>query len=97
MTKKEVAWLLIRLAGVLLLWQAIAGAVTLVNSYLFVSENAELLSRSGGVFWQMILLMLINLAFGLYCVFGGSVLFQILDSENVDSSQEHISIIDLHK
>lgn len=97
MSKKEVAWLLIRLAGLLLLWQAVAGAVTLVSSYLFVSENAELLSRSAGVFWQMTLVMLINLGFGLYCVFGGSVLFQILDSENVDSSQEHISIVDLNR
>lgn len=96
MTKKEVAWLLIRLAGLWLLWQAVAGAVTLISSYLHVSQNGELLSRSAGVFWQMALQMMINLGVGLYCVFGGSLLFQILDSESGDSAQEPFSIVDLH-
>jgi len=97
MTKKEVAWLLIRLAGLLLLWQAISGVATLASSYVFVIENAPLLSRSTGVLAQMTLLMLINLALGLYCVFGGSALFKILNSEDGDSDQKRFSIMDLEK
>ena len=97
MTKKELSWLLIRIAGLWLLWQAIQSGLILITSYLTASEKGDLLSRSTWVLGQMLLQTIVNLALGMYCVFGGNVLFQILESENVDSAHEPFSIVDLHK
>jgi hypothetical protein len=41
--KREVIWLLIRLAGLWLLWQAGEDAITLMSSYLTAIEQTNLL------------------------------------------------------
>lgn len=83
MTKKEVAWLLIRLAGIWLVWQAIEGTVTLISSYLFLIGNAQLNAGSAGVFWQIGLSVSLHVVLGLFCLSaGGNILFQILIRED---------------
>jgi len=99
-TKDQVAWLLIRLAGLWLLWQAAEGTVTLISSYLFVIQNnygaetTQFLTRSAGVFWQFGLGIALHLALGVFCLSkGGNVLFYILTGENGDSGGGHGSIL----
>jgi len=93
-TKNEVAWLLIRLAGIWLLWQAVEGTVTLISSYLFLIENNQLLPRSGGVFWQIGLSVALHLALGVFCLSaGGNILFHIVTREDEDSKGGPASIL----
>ena len=87
MTKNQVVWLLIRLAGVWLLWQAVEGIVTLISAYLVVIENDQFPPRSAGVFWQMALSLALHLALGVFCLSaGGNALFYILTREDGDSN-----------
>ena len=94
MTKKEVAWLLIRLAGIWLLWQAVEGTVTLISSYLFLIETNQLHPQSAGVFWQLGLSVALHLALGVFCLSaGGNCLFHILTREDADSKGGPASIL----
>lgn len=81
MTKKEFAWLLIRIAGVWFLWQSLTVAVTIVTSFIHWSKDGVGLSISPAGFSQFALHMIVSLALGVYCTLGGSVLFYILDRE----------------
>ena len=86
MTKNQVAWLLIRLAGIWLLWHAVEGTVTLISSYLFLVQNDQLNPRSAGVFWQIGLGVTVHLTIGVFCLSaGGNILFNILTREGGDS------------
>ncbi len=94
MTKNEVAWLLIRLAGIWLLWQAVEGTVTLISSYLFLVQNDQLIPRSAGVFWQIGLSVTVHLILGVFCLSaGGNILFNILTREDGDSGGGSTSIL----
>jgi hypothetical protein len=93
-TKNEVAWLLIRLAGIWLLWQAVEGTVTLISTYLFLIENDQLNPRSAGVFWQMGLSVALHLALGVFCLSaGGNILFHIVTREDEDAKGGPASIL----
>ena len=100
MTKDQVAWLLIRLAGLWLLWQALEGTVSLISSYLLVIQNGfavetnQFLTRSAGVFWQIGLGIALHLALGIFCLSkGGNILFYVLTGENDDSRGGNGSIL----
>ena len=84
MNKREVIWLLIRLAGLWLLWQAVEDAITLMSSYLTAIEQTNLLSRSTWVLVAMFLRMGIHLALGLYCLSAGNLFFDLLNREKPD-------------
>jgi hypothetical protein len=84
MTKPQVIWLSIRLAGVWFLWQSIENAVALLSTYLQVSQDRELLSRSSAILLQIVLLMGVHTALGIYCLGGGTLLFNLLNREKPD-------------
>jgi len=84
MTKREVIWLLIRLAGLWFLWQSIENVIVLSSSYLQTSQNPELLSRSAAVFLQLIWQTGFHFVAGLYCLSGGNALFKLLSRERPD-------------
>jgi preprotein translocase subunit SecG len=83
--KREVIWLLIRLAGLWLLWQSLEDAVTLMSSYLTAIQEANLMSRSTWVLVAMFLRMGIHLALGLYCLGAGNLFFDLLNREKPDN------------
>jgi hypothetical protein len=84
MTKRQVVWLLIRGAGLWFLLQSVEYTNTLTSTYLHASQNADLLSRSTGVFVQLILQIGLNLFLGVYCVRFGNLFFFLLNRENID-------------
>jgi hypothetical protein len=93
-TKNQVAWLLIRLAGIWLLWQAVEGTVTLISSYLFMVQTYQLLPQSAGVLWQIGLGVALHLSLGVFCLSGGgNILFNILTREDRDSGEGPASIL----
>jgi hypothetical protein len=81
MTKKEIIWLLIRLAGLWFLWQSVQLAIALVGNYLHMRQSPELFTDSAGLWLQMILQLGIHLALALYCLGSGNQLFGLLARE----------------
>jgi hypothetical protein len=81
-TKKQIIWLLIRLAGLWFLFQAVTGAVTLVTTYFHTSQDPRLLEKSTWLFLQQAGQMCLSFALGLYCAGDGRILFALLDREN---------------
>ncbi|HEV7683292.1 MAG TPA: hypothetical protein VGO68_14280 [Pyrinomonadaceae bacterium] len=84
MTKRQVVWLLIRGAGLWFLLQSVEYSNTLTSTYLHVSQDPDLFSRSTGVFVQLILQAGLNLFLGVYCVRFGNLFFFLLNRENGD-------------
>lgn len=87
MTKRQVIWLLIRLAGLWFLWQSVTSAVALgwLGTYLQASEESGLLPKSTGfLFLQSVVLLGVYLALGLYCLRSGTALFNLLNREDPD-------------
>jgi hypothetical protein len=84
MTKRQVVWLLIRVAGLWFLLQSVEYSNTLISTYLHASQDPSLFSRSTGVFVQLILQVGLNLFLGVYCVRLGDLFFYLLDRENID-------------
>jgi hypothetical protein len=84
-TKKQVIWLVIRLAGLWFLWQSAGNAIALLGSFLHLSENPELLERSTGLLLQMAGQVALSFALGLYCVGDGRILFDLLNRERPGS------------
>ena len=84
MTKREVAWLIVKLAGLYFLWQAVETALSFAASYAIAGSNAALLSQSGGVFLHFILKTALYAWLGLYCVGNGRVFFHFLNHEPDD-------------
>jgi hypothetical protein len=83
MSKKEVIWLLIRIAGVYFLWLGVESLVTLISNYVVASGSPELLSRSARVFLQSVLLIGLHFSLGLYMLVNGSLLFRGLDQQPI--------------
>jgi hypothetical protein len=91
-TKKELAWLLTRVAGLWLLWSAVHGIVVLVGALLNL-EDPELAPRAVGLVWPMVLQTIAYLMVGLYCTFGGTLVVGILDNEHFISDEQPKSIL----
>lgn len=86
MTKREVVWLIIRLAGLYFLWNAVTSAATLVaglQAFLQAFDAYALAQRgSGVVLAQMLFMTVLYSALGLYCVNNGRVFFHVLNRES---------------
>lgn len=82
MTKKQVIWILIRLAGLWFLFQAVTGAITLFTTYFHTSQDERLLEKSTWLFLQQAGQMFLSFAIGLYCAADGRILFELLNREN---------------
>jgi len=87
MTKKEIVWLLIRIAGAYLLWQGVGSSVGLVANLAFASSTPELLSKSAGAFLGPVVMTGLDLSLGLYLLINGRVVFNLL-SDRPDSLDE---------
>lgn len=89
MNKKQVIWLLIRLAGIWFVWQSLENAIGIVSSYWVASNEPRLLSASGGVFLSLTIRMVVYLVIGLYCLGGGELIFSLLTKErDIEEDQE---------
>jgi hypothetical protein len=94
MTKNQVAWLIIRLTGIWLLWKAIEGTTTLISSFLFLAQSGQLNSHSVGVFWQIGLGIAVHLALAMFCLSSAAnVLFNVIIREDGDSGEGPASIL----
>lgn len=91
MTKKEVIWLLIRLAGLWFLWEFIANGITLLTTYAHASQDEQLLARSAAVFMQLIIQIGVYLGLGIYCVRFGDLFFDVLNREDPDAGDSDSS------
>jgi hypothetical protein len=81
-TKKQIVWLLIRLAGLWFLFQAVTGLVTLITTYFHTSQDERLLEKSTWLFLQQAGQIFLSFAIGLYCAGDGRILFELLNREN---------------
>ena len=81
MTKKEVIWLLIRLAGLYFLWQCVASLFGVLSTLTISQASLDFLARSSGLLLTSALLMLVYLALGLYLLTNGELLFFWLNRE----------------
>ena len=88
MNKREAIWLLIRLVGLWFFWQALESALAIVGNYLLASQTPGLLSRSGGVFLQITVRMVIYLALSFYCLGAGNMICYLLSREPGVEDQE---------
>jgi hypothetical protein len=81
MKKREVIWLLIRIAGLVFLWQAVENVVGYIITYPFFA-NSLLMPRNFGVaFLILILKAVLYSALGWYCLVGGQFVFNLLNRE----------------
>lgn len=87
MNKKDVIWLLIRIAGLYFLWQSVEGVFALSSSYIVASNTPDLLSRSAGIFLQSIVRIGTYLSLGLYMLLNGRLIFDML-SRQPDSFED---------
>lgn len=82
MTKREVVWLIIRLAGLYFLWNAVASSLALLASlHLFLEGLGTTHRGSGTVFFQAFVVTAVYAGLGLYCVNDGRVFFYVLNRE----------------
>jgi len=81
MNKREAIWILIRLVGLWFFWQTLENAMLIVTNYLLVSQQPGLLSKSGGVFFQITVRMVIYLGFSIYCLGAGDMIYSLLNHE----------------
>ena len=83
MTKREVGWLIVRLAGLYCLWNAVASSPALLAGlHLFLEGLGTTPRGSGAVFFQAFVVTVIYAALGLYCVNDGRVFFHLLSRES---------------
>jgi hypothetical protein len=82
MTKKEVIWLLIRIAGLYFVWQGIESSIALLANLMTMGNAPELIPKSGGVIVQSILLMMLYAGLGLYMMSNGGFFYQVLSRQS---------------
>ena len=81
MTKREVVWLLIRIAGLWFLWQATENVFSVISSFMVASSDPQLSCRSAGLLLPTVVRAGVYLIVGLYCLIGGNVFFQLLNRQ----------------
>ena len=81
MTKREVVWLIIRLAGLYFLWQAVESAVCFVTSAGIVNGPSGVAGDSSQVLLLMLFKAALYSALGFYCVRDGKFFFDVLSRE----------------
>lgn len=81
MSKKDVIWLLIRIAGLYLIWQSVQSLVALSSGLVAAGNTPGLLSVSAGVFFQSILRIGLYLSLGFYMLLNGKLFFHLLSRQ----------------
>ncbi|HEY0427624.1 MAG TPA: hypothetical protein VGC76_07555 [Pyrinomonadaceae bacterium] len=84
MTKKDVAWLIVRIIGICFLWNA--------GSYLFIvfqnlllaagASKETLLSEASGLISVWVIEAVVSLILGIYFLKNGKFLFELINSES---------------
>lgn len=85
MNKREMVWLLIRIAGVCLLVNTCRYVFIVLENLMMVEQvdlREKLLSQSSGLIKAWIIEAIISLIVGLYLLGDGRLLFQLLNSES---------------
>ncbi|HEV7892529.1 MAG TPA: hypothetical protein VGP08_18090 [Pyrinomonadaceae bacterium] len=80
MTKREVVWLIVRLAGLYFLWNAVTSSLGLFAS-LQLLDGAATPRGAGAVLLQALVVTAFYAVIGLYCVNDGRVFFNVLNRE----------------
>lgn len=84
MTKKDVAWLIVRITGVCFLWNAGSYMfIVLQNLLLATGANKEsLLSEASGLISVWVIEAIISLLLGIYFLKNGKFLFELINRES---------------
>ncbi|HEX8282565.1 MAG TPA: hypothetical protein VF588_04385 [Pyrinomonadaceae bacterium] len=82
MTKSEVVWLIIRLAGVYFLWQALETAVGFLTGAGLAIGPRPMVAGSAVVLVGMLLKATFYTVLGFYCIGNGRLLFRVLGRES---------------
>ena len=85
MSKKELAWLIVRLVGIGLLFNSLRYAFIVVENLLIVSQNDNgkvLLSQSSGLFTGWVIEAIVYGLLGFYFLFNGNLLYRLLVRES---------------
>lgn len=81
MTKKDVIWLLIRIAGFYFLWQGVEIIINMISTLVLASGTPNLMAGSGGVFLKLLLQISLYFGLGLYMLVNGSLFFHMFSRE----------------
>jgi hypothetical protein len=87
MTKAEVIWLLIRVAGLYFIYQSIEVAISTFGVLLVASEAPGVMSKSAGVLLPAIIRIVFYAWLGIYLLNDGSKFFQMLNRRPDDVGQ----------
>jgi hypothetical protein len=83
MTKREVSWLIVRIAGLYFLWQAVEMAISVTATLGVALGEPMLMGKSVWVLLQMLFKIGFYTVLGLYCVGNGRLFFHMLSREPV--------------
>ncbi len=88
MTKKQVVWLLIRVAGLYFFWQSLTLTVSVSGAYALAGEEPELLAKASKAFLQAVVLAVLYRVLSLYCLGSGDAFFYLLNREPEDGESQ---------
>ncbi len=86
MKKSEFIWLILRLIGIICIYLAITNLVALFANIFTFMEVPELISKSFGILFQQITLIVIQGLLGIYLIRDGSHFFGLLNKEDHQSA-----------
>ena len=86
MTKAEVIWLLIKIAGLYFIYQSIEVAISSFGALIVAGAARDGISNSGGIFLPAVIRIVLYAWLGIYLLNDGSKFFQLLDRRPVDAS-----------
>lgn len=95
MTKKQLAWLIIRIIGVFLLYKSLNLAFVVFQNLMAATslDNSNIvLEKGAGLFSGWIVEGIVYLLLGLYFVIDGKVLFNLLDRETESDEEDMIKL-----
>ena len=81
MSKRDVAWLVVRLAGLYFIWNAVTSSLGLFAS-LRLFDGSATPRGAGLVFFEALVVTALYAALGLYCVNDGRFFVNILNRES---------------
>lgn len=87
MTKTEVTWLLIRVAGLYFIYQSIEVAISILGVLFVAGEAPGVMSKSTGVLLPAIIRIVFYAWLGIYLLNDGSKFFQMLNRRPDDAGR----------
>lgn len=87
MTKAEVIWLLVRIVGLYLIYQAVEVTISTFGVLVVASEAPGVVSKSAGVLLPTLFRIVLYACLGIYLLSDGSELFRLLSHRPDDAGQ----------